>query len=105
MINPTEKTVKKFARGYERRRGTPESYIGGADFEGFMTDLVEEFKGIRVGIRKDRGQGLFVSVLAADTREHLYTARVRNTNGRGLDRARVSYSITVENRDVILEFN
>jgi hypothetical protein len=105
MTYPTAQSVKKFARGYERRRGTPDSYIGRADFEGFMTDLVAQFKGIRVGIRKDRGQGLFVSVLAADTREQLYITRVRNTNGRGLDRTRVSYSLTVENRDIILEFN
>jgi hypothetical protein len=98
-------TVKKFARGFERRRGTADCYIAGGDLQGFLTDLVAQFKGIRVGIRKDRGQGLYVSVAAADTREQLYLARVRNTNGRGLDRSRVSYSLTLEDRDIILEFS
>jgi len=70
----------------------------------FIAELISEFSGICVGIRRDRGQGVFLSVLSADTRETLYSIGFRGTNARGIDRSHVNYSFTIENRDVILEF-
>ena len=104
MVCGTEKLIKKFAKGFERRSGAA-AYIAISDMNNFLAELISEFSGICVGLRKDRGQGLFLSVMASETRALLYFIRVRNTNARGLDRSKVRYSLTLENKDVILDFN
>lgn len=73
--------------------------------EGCVRMVCATENGICVGMRKDRGQGLFLSVMSAETRAILYVVRVRNTNARGIDRLPVRYSLTTENRDIILEFS
>ena len=103
MVNPTEKLVRKFVKGYERGVGSG-AYVSSSDLQNLIAELVSEFSGISIGLRKDRGQGIFLSVLSSDTRAVLYFVRVRNTNARGLDRSRVHYSLTIEDRDVILDF-
>ena len=102
MVKATEKLVRKFVKGYERGRGSG-AYVSSADFQNMIGELISQFSGICIGIQRDRGQGLFLSVLSAETRTVLYFVRVRNTNARGLDRSKVRYSLTVENRDLVLE--
>ena len=86
MVCGTEKLIRKFAKGYERRGGAA-AYIASDDLNNFLEELIAEFSGICVGLRKDRGQGLYLSVMSSGTRAPLYFARVRNTNARGLDRS------------------
>lgn len=105
MVPATDKLVRKFAKGYERGCGSAARYIASEDFQSFISELVSQFNGIRLDIRKDRGQGVFLSVLSSDTREMLYFTRVRNTNARGLDRSPVRYSLELANRDIVLEFS
>lgn len=105
MVCGTEKLVRKLAKGYERRSGSAACYIASGDMANFVGELIAEFSGICVGMRKDRGQGLFLTVLEAQTRAVLYLVRIRNTNARGIDRSLVRYSLTIENIDVILEFS
>ena len=57
MVSGTEKLVRKFARGYERRGGS-DAYIASEDLQNFVAELISEFSGICIGLRKDRGQGL-----------------------------------------------
>jgi hypothetical protein len=104
MVRGTEKLVKKFAKGYERRSRTVGSYLAGSDLEIFLLKLIAEFSDIRICIRRDRGQGLTVSIQACDTRALLHRVYVRNTNARGLDRSPVKYELMLNNRDVNLEF-
>lgn len=105
MVRGTEKLVRKFAREYERRSRSVGCYLAGTDLEVFLSKLISEFSGICISIRKDRGQGLALSILSSDTRASLYFVYVRKTNARGLDRSPARYSLTLENKDVTLEFH
>jgi hypothetical protein len=100
----TERLIKKFARGFERGSDSSARYIASEDMQGFITELVSVFSGIGVRIRKDRGQGLLLSVLQWDTWAVLYSVHIRNTNTRGLVRSPVRYCLEIENRDVIVGF-
>ena len=57
MIPATDKLIQKIARGYERGTGSAR-YIAGLDFSGFISVLASTFQGIRLDIRRDRGQGV-----------------------------------------------
>jgi hypothetical protein len=104
MVSGTEKLIRKFAKGYERRSGSAARYVASEDMNNLIAELISEFSGICIGLRKDRGQGVLLSVMSSETRALLYSVRVRNTDARGLNRSKVRYSLTLENRDVILEF-
>jgi hypothetical protein len=104
MVPATDKLIRQFARGYERGTGSAR-YIASLDFSSFISELASTFQGIRLDIRRDRGQGVYLSILSAETRETLYFTRVRNINGRGLDRSPVRYSLEITNRDIVLEFS
>lgn len=101
-VQATERLVRKFARSYERGSGGAR-YIAAAQMELFIMDVVNKFSGTSFALRKDRGNGVTLSVRLRATREELYFTHVYNTNNRGLSRSPVMYSLTFDNTDVNFE--
>ncbi|NLA87245.1 MAG: hypothetical protein GX847_08205 [Clostridiales bacterium] len=101
-VPATERLVRKFARSYERGSGRTR-YIASSRMEEFISDLIGQFSGTSFALRKDRGNGVTLSVRQQATREELYFTHVYNTNNRGLERSPVTYSLTFENTDVNFE--
>jgi hypothetical protein len=104
MVQGTEILIRKFAKDYERRDGALGCYIAHADIQDFITGLMSEFSAVFVSIRKDRGKGLYLWVLASDIKSMLYFTHVRNTNSRGIDKTPVRYNLTIDNKDVLVHF-